>query len=370
MADSLERRRPNQFYSDALDRIISTVRETAGKPRSIETLKPGEVQVRRMRLGDSKEVQAYVDFLNAPENQLHFADLPETVDTIREMAKSKSAHFLVATRVEEENGNLIRKMVGGALLSDEKVTNDHWINLVVVDPRKKGEGIGHEILRGVIDWSFDHPTFNGRFREQLHIGINVGIDGWKVMEKVARECGFKWFQAIGKEVPYWNVSEPGKEPYMIRDKVFKDKKIKPEYVKKYKSVATRVEEESGKIVRDEEEIAVFKLINVIQKDDEGHDIEATKYEEVKEEIDLSKHVVREERDYKPDEIHMPDGTVYTVVKIPTKRYLFRYVVDIKSEGPERHKSWDFDPENWTKAIDTTDWSHNIGATEFPKIKIS
>lgn len=244
------------------------------------TEKPcGTVIVRGMDLADKHQIQTYINFLWDPRNRLHFAHPPEDVRELRELARNPRNHFLVATRVEKDNrGRSVERVVGGAQLTDNaSPENDHWISLVVVDPKKQGQGVGKKLIRGIVEWSLGHKTFEKRDRDQLHLAINLGIEGWERMEKLVKSSGFKFFQTIGKEVDYWEITEPNGEVHLEHVNLKEQDKLEWREVQK-----------DG--------------VTVMQA-------------------------------------QRSDGSVIEVVKKATRRYLFRYVVDINKD----HPSWQHSP---------------------------
>lgn len=346
----------NRFYSQPKEMLEGILRVVSPDAQIEQReLKLGEVRVRKMNAGNVNEVQAYADFLNDPRNMLHFSDQPRNVKELRERTRSPQNHFLIAKRTElNDKGRLVEKVVGGALLSDNKSPeNDHWISLVAVDPDKQGQGIGTKLMKGIIDWSYDHPTYQGRKREQLHLGINVGIDGWEKVEKLFKISGFKFFQTIGKEIDYWEVKEPDKEPHLEPDR-----EIQVSFIKIFNQDGTcKVSKADGQEVyetkfdKDGNEMVEFK--DTTLSPEERNSIIRK----------IESSAVKVEKSYEDEEIDMPDGTIYRRIKKPTRRYLFRYVAGINKD----HKSWSVNPENWQEFVGTELWSHDVGATEFPKV---
>ena len=173
---------------------------TEGPKPSSETSSGGEleakynVRIKEMDLRDRKQVQTYINYLLDWRNRRHFADPPETVEALREKAKSSGNHFLVATRIEKDNeGREVESVVGGALIQGHgKNEEDGFISLVVTDPEKQGKGIGKQMMEGVVDWAYGNKAEDLEFRDKIDLAIIMGVEGWQRMEKLTRSLGFEW----------------------------------------------------------------------------------------------------------------------------------------------------------------------------------
>lgn len=173
-------KRASRSVQDALS-AVNGGREIKGRPL-------GAVRVREMNLLDDAEVQTYVNFLKDERHAAHFATPSRTVEELREEAKNPRNHFLVATILERESageegmlfpeGKIVEKIIGGAKVRDNASPNenDHWIELVVVDPERQGQGLGKRMFLETIEWAFNSRTFDHRTRLKLDIGVILDAD--------------------------------------------------------------------------------------------------------------------------------------------------------------------------------------------------
>lgn len=169
----------SHFVENALSAANGS-REIKGRPL-------GSIRVREMNLLDDAEIQTYVNFLKDERHAAHFATPPRTVEELREEAKNPRNHFLVATILERESagegmlfpeGKIVEKIIGGAKVRDNASPNenDHWIELVVVDPERQGQGLGKRMFLETIEWAFNSRTFDHRTRLKLDIGVILDAD--------------------------------------------------------------------------------------------------------------------------------------------------------------------------------------------------
>lgn len=211
--------------------------------QEFKELKFGELRIHELkldRLVDQKgEIKAedpryvvantYLGFLNDSRTKLHFAHPPRDVRELVE-TKDEKDHILIATRVERVEGKLMEVVVGGARLTDNvEPENEHWISLWVVDPDKQRQGIGESVLRGIADWAYDNPAYDGRKRDHLHLGVNMEIDGSEAVVKLVKKVGFNPVQKkLVREMNYWQITYTDGHTELSptnRDKILFGKKL-------------------------------------------------------------------------------------------------------------------------------------------------
>lgn len=141
-------------------------------------LEAGSLVVREMNPGDNRETQPYVGFLLDKSNRMHFSHPPRNPSELRKEAERPGNHFLVATRVEaNEKGKLVRRVVGGAKITDAAPNqHDHFIEGVVADSDKQGQGIGQKLLLQTIEYAFSTETHDRRPRTKLDLAIIMGVE--------------------------------------------------------------------------------------------------------------------------------------------------------------------------------------------------
>ncbi len=140
-----------------------------------ELVRPA-LHVVEMDYRDRHVVQKYVDFLLDWRNLQHFTNPPESVDSLRDRAKSKGQYFLVAKEVD---------VIGGVHIEDSSTDQeDGWLSLAVVDPDRQGQGKGRETMMQVLDWAYFNRNSRGQWRNKIDLAIVLGVEGSNKMQNL------------------------------------------------------------------------------------------------------------------------------------------------------------------------------------------
>ena len=144
--------------------------------RSNGELKPPGLHLTEMDYRDRHQVQRYIDFLLDWRNLQHFTNPPESVESLRDRAKSGGQYFLVA-----KEGDVI----GGALIEDSSTDQeDGWLSLAVVDPDRQGQGKGKETMTQALDWAYFNRNSRGQWRNKMDLAIVLGVEGSNRMQNL------------------------------------------------------------------------------------------------------------------------------------------------------------------------------------------
>lgn len=166
---------------------------TAFSGESAERQRP-RVSVREMNMNNEDEMQRYINFLNTPENRIHFSNPPANIKELRALERRDNTHILAGL-------NQTGEIIGGLVLEDARAPqNDHMLSLVVVDPSNQNQGLGTDMMREAIDWAAIQLTFDGRMRHKLDLAIILGVKGWEKMESIASKLGFEGRHRLPEQI--------------------------------------------------------------------------------------------------------------------------------------------------------------------------
>ncbi|MCR4263221.1 MAG: GNAT family N-acetyltransferase [Candidatus Roizmanbacteria bacterium] len=135
---------------------------------------------------DLLRLQGVYDILSSPIICHRFANPPEDMQRMYEIATTNKIHILTALHPDPEDGRVIGTL---SITDAHEPEHEHWIGHVGVLPEFHGCGVGTQLMEYGMYMGFTTRAYDERWRERLFMGVTLNKD-YAAMLHLAQKLGF------------------------------------------------------------------------------------------------------------------------------------------------------------------------------------
>ena len=134
--------------------------------------------------GDEDSQWEVISILNSRLNREHFANPYQSVEEVQQTIENPNMHILAL----KDNGRII----GTTTIADTTYPqHDHFILLFAINENLQGRGLGKEMIKQTLEWSYATKSGDNRERLSMHAATAMLVPGWERMYNLLRRADFE-----------------------------------------------------------------------------------------------------------------------------------------------------------------------------------